>query len=115
MITDAVKTRLTKVYHTSKSNAEKKQLQFNIDKDYLEILYIGCQGRCPFTGVELDPETGTVSVRNPLGISLDRIDSEKGYIKGNVRIVSTWYNNAKQAWSDDFMFEMAKKLTSRIS
>ena len=114
MINEAVKTRLTKVYHTSKSNAKKKSMKFDIDKDYLEILYIGCQGICPYTGVKLEPDAGTIEVRNPRGISLDRIDSNEGYVKGNVRIVSTWYNNAKQAWSDDLMQEMANRVIARL-
>jgi hypothetical protein len=113
MISESVKTRLTKVYHSSKTSAKKKKMAFNIDKDYLQTLFIGCQGRCPYLGVKLEPESGTVQERNPKGISLDRIDSSVGYIKGNVRIVSTWYNNAKQAWDDDLMEDFCRRIADR--
>lgn len=113
-LTQDVKSRINKLFHSSKSNSVKKELQFNITTDYLEILYIGCQGRCPFTGIELDPLSGTIAERNPRGISIDRIDSSKGYVKGNVRLVSTWYNNAKAAGSDDFLLEMSKRLVNNL-
>lgn len=114
MLDQKVKSRINKVYHSTKKNAALKDMKHTISKDYLETLFIGCQGYCPITGIKLDTETGSVAVRNPRGISVDRIDSEKGYVPGNVRIVSTWYNNAKGAWDDDFVKTMAKRMIDRL-
>jgi|TARA_B110000259_G_C13940318_1_gene372501 hypothetical protein len=114
LLTNNVTSRINKLYHSSKTNSIKKTLQFNITTDYLETLYIGCQGRCPFTGIKLDPVSGTIAERNPKGISIDRIDSSQGYVKGNVRLVSTWYNNAKAAGTDEFIVEMSKRLVNNL-
>lgn len=114
MLDQKIKTRLNKVFHSTKKNAQTKGMKHTITKDHLETLFIGCQGYCPMTGIKLDTETGTIAVRNPKGISVDRIDSEKGYVPGNVRIVSTWYNNAKGAWDDEFVRSMAKRMIDRL-
>ena len=114
ILSQEVKSRINKLYHSSKSNSVKKDLSFSITTDYLETLYIGCQGRCPFTGIKLDPQGGSIAERNPKGISIDRINNSKGYEKGNVRLVSTWYNNAKAAGSDEFLQEMSKRLVNNL-
>jgi hypothetical protein len=114
MLETKVKTRLNKVFHSTKKNAQVKGIKHTITKDYLETLFIGCQGFCPITGIKLETATGSIAVRNPKGISVDRIDSAKGYEPGNVRIVSTWYNNAKGAWDDDFVQLMAKRMIERL-
>lgn len=113
IIDQKVKTRLNKVFHSTKKSAKQKELDHSVTTEYLETLFMGCQGFCPITGIKLDTDSGTIAVRNPRGISLDRIDSTKGYVPGNVRIVSTWYNNAKGAWDDEFVQQMAQRMIDR--
>jgi len=48
---------------------------------------------CPVFGVELDWGMGSLNGNSP---SLDRIDSTKGYIKGNVMMISHLANTMKQ-------------------
>jgi hypothetical protein len=56
--------------------------------------------RCSVTGHTLSFNwSGPGS--NPWRPSIDRIDSTKGYVPGNVRIVSWVYNLAKSKWSDE--------------
>ena len=50
ILSQEVKSRINKLYHSSKSNSVKKNLSFNITTDYLETLYIGCQGPSLFKG-----------------------------------------------------------------
>jgi len=109
------KNRLTKLFHSAKSHAKKKKVPFNIDKDYLETLWIGCGGYCPVTGIKLESDAGTIQNRNPRGASLDRIIPSKGYAKGNVRIVSSFYNNAKHSYSDAETLNFMKLVVERAS
>ena len=60
-------------------------------------------GICPYTGFELIlPENGNVKEIDFFHrASLDRIDSTKGYVKGNIQFVSTPINLMKQSQSDE--------------
>ena len=61
-------------------------MEFDITPDDIEI-----PTHCPVLGVKLT-EPGTNSKDNPYGPSVHRIDSSKGYVKGNVMVVS-WRAN----------------------
>lgn len=69
--------------------------------------------RCSMTGIQLSWE-GPVKA-NPIAPSPDRIDHNKGYVSGNVRIVSWIYNRARGNNSDEDVIAMAKALLSFIS
>ena len=61
-------------------------------------------GICPHTGWELvlpDDTNGWQQGLKPNCASLDRIDSSRGYMKGNIVFVAVMYNYAKNAFSDD--------------
>ena len=63
--------------------------------------------RCAVTGVVL------VSERNhPLSPSIDRIDCDLGYCKGNIRVVSLLYNLARRSWDDELALDAFTKTAS---
>lgn len=64
---------------------------------------------CAVTGMPLSWSKGE---RGPWSPSVDRIDSSKGYIPGNVRVTSMMYNLAKSEWTDENVREMALWLLS---
>jgi hypothetical protein len=47
---------------------------------------------CPVFGVPLRPSTGS---QDPWAYSLDRIDNSKGYVRGNVAVISYKANRLK--------------------
>jgi hypothetical protein len=72
----------------AKLRAQKKNLPFEISIDDIIIPEI-----CPVLGIEIKrSETGIVS---PNSASIDRIIPEKGYIKGNIIVVSHRANTIK--------------------
>ena len=72
-------------------------------------------GRCEKTGVPFDlTPPARVGLRSPWGPSPDRIDTSRGYSKGNVQWVCLMYNVAKSNWSDREVEEMAKKLLGGV-
>jgi transcription initiation factor TFIIIB Brf1 subunit/transcription initiation factor TFIIB len=75
----------------------------HIDLDYLIDLYHKQDGKCAITGIEMCHIFG-----NPRTISIDRIDSNQGYIEGNVHLVCQWVNLAKSKYSLD-VFQLALK------
>ena len=72
----------------ARQNAKQKGLEFLINKDDLEWPI-----NCPILGFGLD--YFGVSGHKMLSPSFDRVDSTKGYIKGNVFVISNRANSFK--------------------
>ena len=75
-------------WHVAKKRSSIRNLEFNITLEYLESIYPD-DSLCPLLSIPLDWSTPP---NHPSTPSLDRIDSSKGYIKGNVQWVS-WRAN----------------------
>jgi hypothetical protein len=78
-----------RMYHTAKSKAKKDGIQFSITKDDIIIPDV-----CPYMGWKLTNIQGCGRVRTNL--SLDRIDPKKGYVPGNIQVISDLANKMKQ-------------------
>jgi hypothetical protein len=79
----------------ARKRAKKKNLEFNINSEYIRSLVVS---HCPVFGIPLEwschrGEHGNKPLEN--SPSLDRIDPTKGYIKGNVWIISNKANTTK--------------------
>lgn len=66
-----------------------------VDRDFLIKLYHKQKGECAITKIPL-----THIFNDIYNISVDRIDSSKGYISGNVQLVCQWINHAKRQHSN---------------
>lgn len=82
--------------------ADKIGIEFNISKEYLLDKFNEQGGKCGLSGVEIY-FTHICPIRGILKqtASLDRIDSEKGYTKGNVQWVHKIVNKMKQNLKDE--------------
>lgn len=77
--------------HTARSRAKQKGFEFNLEIEDIQI-----PTNCPVFGIPLFIRRGGKEVgKNPNNPSLDRIDSTKGYIKGNIQVISWRANNLK--------------------
>lgn len=76
------------IYHCSKKRAERAGLEFTITREDIVI-----PEYCPLLGVKITHERGKGRVQT--NASLDRIDSTKGYIPGNVQVISNLANQMK--------------------
>lgn len=74
---------------SAKSRAQKKNVPFNITAADVEAVWTDI---CPILGIPLVQLPGQASDNSP---SLDRIIPEKGYVKGNIRIISNRANTIK--------------------
>ena len=76
------------IWHRAKARAKKQGLQFSLDLSDIAIPEF-----CPILGLRLEQSsTQGSSSSSP---SLDRIFPERGYVKGNVRIISQKANRIK--------------------
>lgn len=81
--------------------ARKRGHECNITKEYLKHIWEEQKYKCAYTGINLILPNYH-SVNDPLRTaSLDRIDSSKGYIEGNVQFVSIAINMMKHSMSDE--------------
>lgn len=75
------------------SKAEERGLEFEVSLEYLWDLFLAQDKRCNLTGIELVMMSSKNDTRNTA--SLDRIDSSKGYIIGNVQWIHKVINQMK--------------------
>ena len=74
----------------------------NIDKKYIIDLIKQQNNRCVYSGIEFDWDEFK---NNPYQASIDRIDNDKGYIKGNVQIVCNSINQMKSNLTDNVFMD----------
>ena len=92
----------------ARSRAKYKDLQFNLTNDYI---YSITPDRCPALGIELT-FGGTKRVTSN-SASLDKIDPNKGYIIGNVAVISNKANIIKSNATANDIQKVADWLRSK--
>jgi hypothetical protein len=102
----------------------KQKSVTNITTEYLKQLWEEQDGICPYTGWKLvlptkgvagwKEDTYKASAQNGGRIaraSIDRINSDLGYIKGNVQFVAVIANLAKNSFTDKELLNFCKAVT----
>jgi hypothetical protein len=88
------------VYSHIQWGAKKRNIEFNVSKEYLWQQYLNQDGKCYYTDLDIDLNTRN----NKKTASVDRIDSSKGYIEGNIIWVHKNINIMKNVFSEqDFI------------
>jgi hypothetical protein len=82
-----------------KSNARRRGLEYNLSHEYIWNLYIVQNKKCVISGVDIKFGNNYKGIE--FTASLDRIDSSKGYIEGNVRWLHKTVNLLKSNYSDE--------------
>lgn len=94
--------RLQKLSYMAKNRAKMKNLEYDIDGDYLYSLWIEGNGCCALTGQSFDlTKWGGKGQVNPQAPSVDRIEPKLGYVKGNVRLITYHMNIALSDFGTD--------------
>lgn len=79
------------------ANCRKRKHFFDLDVDFLVNLWVSQLGRCALSNIALSLEDDARVFEK---VSVDRIDSSKGYTSDNVQLVSRTVNLAKNTMSD---------------
>lgn len=88
--------------------AAKKQLPFNISIN--DIQKEMDKGVCALTGIPWAIRPGKRQFDAP---SLDRIKPEKGYVRGNIRVILVGLNMALGDWGEEALFSMVDAMRRR--
>jgi hypothetical protein len=89
-------------------------LNCNLTPQYLKKVWDTQDSICPYTGWKLILPRGNGRSRKTMAkASLDRIDSSKGYVIGNVQFVALAANLAKSTFTHNDMVEFCKAIASK--
>jgi len=105
-VIDQTKAIRAALYYEAKKRAKQSGLDFNIDKDDIIIPDV-----CPILGIPLQKHRVKFGYDS---YSLDRVDSTKGYVKGNVRVISWHANNLKRALTIEQIERMLQYMRGEI-
>ncbi len=106
-------TPFRRLIHPSRYSIKKHKP--DIDAEYLKTLWEKQNGICPYTGIKMIlPETSAQkdNISSLKKASLDRIDSTKGYTKGNVEFVCMAINLAKNNKTKQEMMKFISEIIS---
>jgi DNA-directed RNA polymerase subunit M/transcription elongation factor TFIIS len=87
--------------------AKKFNLAFDLTNEYIQSLYVDV---CPVLGIELKYGGGERCDNSP---ALDRINPKKGYVTGNVQVLSSKANMMKSNATEEEMMAFAKWVLER--
>lgn len=93
-----------RVWAKIKKGADSRKIPFSITVEYAWKLFIEQGRRCVLTGEVLSFDKSNRTA------SLDRIDSSKGYVEGNLQWVHTEINWLKNEWPQDKFISLCKKV-----
>ena len=100
--------KLKAILRRTRGSARERNLAMDIAIELLRSLWEEQQGHCAVSGLAFTDETHKAAfVKTPFAPSLDRIDSSRGYLKGNVRLVCMAANFALNQWGDDILRRLA--------
>lgn len=93
-------------YNKIKRTASHRNIEFNVSIEYLWNLFLNQDRKCAITGDYIN---------NFKQASLDRIDSNKGYIEGNVQWVTYQANVSKHTMTMEQLYEFCKKVLNHAN
>lgn len=106
-VNQSLDTHLRKVLRSIKE--DRRKLQVNIDLQYLKNLWDAQKGLCKISGLTMD-YTRNPRKHNLYNASLDRIDSSRGYIVGNVQWLCWMVNRMKGENSLEQLLEICNNI-----
>lgn len=93
-----------------KEGAFTRNLSFLITIEYIWDVFISQNKRCALSGREIEFVRNFNACSSQQTASVDRIDSTKGYIKGNIQIVHKEINHLKNKCQNDHFIEICKQV-----
>jgi hypothetical protein len=104
--------RANHMFSNCRGSAKRRHIDFKITID--DVFPGVANGVCQLTGLPFDFNPHKEKENNPYAPSVDRIDNNKGYVPGNIRIVLWAVNSALGESSDEEMLPILKAMVRAI-
>ena len=96
-------------FNTKMRGGTGRGYQWDLTPEYVISMYEEQEGLCALTGWPIGwAEKGLTAT-----VSIDRIDSQEGYIQGNVQLLHKDVNMAKQQYSQEYFVSMCKAVAEK--
>jgi len=101
----------------TKAGARERGLPWRVSAEYLYDLYVKQERRCALSGIKISlKRTRNPGTRSyPQTASIDRIDSDGGYIEGNVQWVHKDVNLMKNKFDQGYFVSMCKRIAANCN
>jgi hypothetical protein len=97
---------------TIKASAKKRNLVFEVSYKYLWDLFITQNRKCAYSGIEIFFSRNNIEhINGDATASLDRIDSSKGYVEGNLQWLHKRINVMKGNMSEQEFLNFCEAVT----
>ena len=96
---DSLRLKLKHCLSSAKSRAKKNNLEFNLTEEYIYQLWNIQKGLCAISGIPLTSNYGDGVIET--NASIDRTDSNIGYIVGNVQLTCQAVNRMKGTMNNE--------------
>ncbi len=98
-----------------KRGAKKRGIEFSLLAADLELQWQKQKGKCFYSDISLEAHLVGNAFKNKTNlISIDRINSNKGYVKGNIQFVSYVVNTAKSEMSHKEFINICKHVSRKF-
>ncbi len=101
-----------KMWNVITKSAKKRDFDFKINIRYIWELYLEQQGKCALSDVPIEFGSSSRTISSATA-SLDRIDSTKGYIKGNVQWVHKSVNIMKTNLPSSIFIGLCNRISNK--
>jgi hypothetical protein len=89
--------------------SRKKKIEFDIDLDYVEALWVEQSGRCAITKLSMTYEN-----KDLFGVRIDTIKGSKGYVKDNIQLVCDGIKRMKRDMDNEEVQRFIQEIKSVI-
>lgn len=97
------------------TNAAKRNISIEVSKEDAFQLYIHQNKKCALTGWDISlPKNSTEHNSGSCAASLDRIDSTKGYINGNIQWVHKDVNLMKNTFTTEYLCQLCRAIIANV-
>lgn len=108
---ETVLAQAAEIALNAKKRAKARELEFALTADDIVEMLEEQDGRCALSGIPFDAET-RLGHRRPYKPSIDRVDSSRGYLRDNVRLVCVAINYALGDWGEAVLVHLAERIVA---
>lgn len=94
-----------------KKGARLRNIEFLVDLEYLYKVFLKQEKKCALTNMDITLHRNySQGHRKEQTASVDRIDSKKGYVEGNIQWIHKDVNIMKNRYTQEYFVEICKKI-----
>lgn len=99
---------LNKLFTQLKSSRRNSGIEWDIEIEYINSIWDKQEGKCALSGINMTWHRG--GGKTDYACSIDRKDSDKGYVVGNIQLVCKTVNFMKSTLNDAQLYWWCKNI-----